>query len=103
MFILNETLNGKATLTVKNGKMTLHAVVAGTGYDKVYVGSIKNARKKGAKYCKRTTTTVKYNDGTKEKVYAFDIPVKSLNKAFTLSMHGKESGKWYSHPAKVTY
>ena len=99
MFHMNDALNGKTKLTVnKNGKMTVYVPLASTGFDKLYVGSKSNAKKKGAKYCKRKT--VELNG---EKAYAFTIPVKKLNTEFTIACHGKDSGKWFEHTVKVTY
>jgi len=101
MFYMN-TAYKKAKLTVKNGKMTAFVPLASTGIDKLYVGSVSGAKKSGAKYCKRKTVTVKDSDGKKSKVYAFYIPVKQLGKEFTVSIHGKKSGKWYAHQVKIS-
>ena len=98
MIGLNDALDGKATLTAKNGKMKVHVPMKGIGLTKAFVGTAKNAAKKGAKIIK----------GKKEKVgdetvLAFDIPVKSLNKSFTVSFFSKRKKSWYQKTVKVTY
>lgn len=98
MIGLNDALNGKTTLTVKNGKMTVHVPMKGVGLTKAFAGTSKAAGKKGAKMAKRTTAHI---DG--EDVYAFDIPVKKLNKSFAVSFFSKRNKKWYQKTAKVSY
>ncbi|MGN0241158.1 MAG: hypothetical protein ACI4CS_05680, partial [Candidatus Weimeria sp.] len=98
MIGLNDALNGKTTLTVKNGKMKVHVPMKGVGLTKAFVGTAKNAAKKGAKVIKGKTEKV--GDDT---VLAFDIPVKSLNKSFTVSFFSKRKKSWYQKTVKVTY
>ena len=98
MIGLNDALDGKTTLTVKNGKMTVHVPMKGVGLTKAFVGTAKNAAKKGAKTIKGKSEKV-----GDETVLAFDIPVKSLNKSFTVSFYSKRKKSWYQKTVKVTY
>ena len=51
--------------------------------------------------CQPTTEEVKYSDGSKEEVYAFDVPVEALEKEFDLALIGTK-GKWYDHKVSVS-
>ena len=44
---------------------------------------------------------MKYDDGTTEEVYGFDVPVPALDEEFDLAILGK-SGKWNDHKVVVT-
>ena len=102
MFHVNEANDGKGELTVKNGKMTVHVSLAGTGITNIFVGTAKNAEKASdSKLLQPTTDTVKYSDGTTEEVYGFDIPVEALDTDFTVSIIG-EKGTWYEHTVSVS-
>lgn len=98
MIGLNSALNGKTTLTVKNGKMTVHVPMQGVGLTKAFVGSSKSARKKGAKTIKGKTEQV-----GDEEVLAFDIPVKKLNKSFKVCFFSKRKKRWYQKNVTVSY
>lgn len=100
MFHVNEALDGKGTLTVKNGEMTIHVSLAGDGILNLYPGLASDAQKDGAKLLEPTKDTVEYSDGTKEEVYGFDIPVPYLDEEFDVALVGKK-GKWYDHKVKV--
>ena len=90
MFHVNETKDGKGTLTVKDGKMTIHVTLASTHIVNLYPGTAEEAKKQ-----------VKYDDGTTEEAYAFDVPVPEIDKEFDCALIGTK-GKWYDHKVKVT-
>ena len=101
MFHVNEANDGKGTLTVKDGKMTLHVSLASKNIVNLFVGTAEDAQKDGAELLKPTTDTVTYSDGTTEEVYGFDIPVEAIDEEFDLALIGKKN-KWYDHKVKVT-
>ncbi len=101
MFHINEALNNKATLTVKDGEMTVHITLAGDGIVNLFVGTAEDAQKEGAKILEHTEDVVTYDDGTTETVYGFDVPVSVLDEEFDLALIGKKA-KWYDHKVKVS-
>ena len=101
MFKVNETCDGKGTLTVKDGKMTLHITLSGTKILNLYPGSAEDAQKEGAAILQPTTDKVTYGDGTTEEVFGFDIPVPYLNEEFDLALVGTK-GTWYDHKVSVS-
>ena len=102
MFHINETLDDKATLTVKDGVGTVHITLAGTGIINLYVGMAADAEADEANWLAYTEDEVTYDDGTTEVVYGFDVPVSVLNEEFDLALLGTK-GTWYDHKVKVTY
>ena len=101
MFHVNEAYDGCGTLTVKNGKMTLHIVMPSQNIVNLFLGTAEDAQKDGAKLIQPTTEEVTYSDGSKEEVYAFDVPVEALEKEFDLALIGTK-GKWYDHKVSVS-
>ena len=101
MFHVNEANDGKGTLTVKDGKMTLHVSLASKNIVNLFVGTAEDAQKDGAELLQPTTDTVTYSDGMSEEVYGFDIPVEAIDEEFDLALIGKKN-KWYDHKVKVT-
>ena len=101
MFHVNEAMNGKGTLTVKNGKMTIHVSLVSKNIVNLFEGTAEDAQKDGAKLLEPTTDTVKYSDGTSEEVNGFDVPVPALDKEFDLALIGTK-GKWYDHKVSVS-
>mgnify|MGYP000183406693 CR=1 FL=1 len=101
MFHVNEANDGQGTLTVKDGKMTIHISLASKNIVNLFVGTAEDAQKDGAALLEPTTDTVKYADGTEEEVYGFDVPVEALDQEFDLAILGKK-GKWYDHKVKVS-
>ena len=101
MFHVNEANEGRGTLTVKNGEMTIHVSLAGDGILNLYVGTAEDAQKAGADLLEPTKDTVKYSDGTEETVNGFDIPVPMLSEEFDVALIGKK-GKWYDHKVSVS-
>lgn len=100
MFQVNETCDGKGTLTVKDGKMTIHITLRSTNIVNLYPGLAEDAQKDGAELLEPTTDTVTYSDGMSEEVYGFDIPVPALDEEFDVALVGTK-GKWYDHKVSV--
>ncbi len=101
MFHVNEVCEGKGTLTVKNGEMTIHIVMPSKNTVSLFEGSAEDAQKDGAKLIEATVEEVTYSDGLTEEVNAFDVPVPYLDKEFDLALVGTK-GKWYDHKVKVS-
>ena len=101
MFHVNEANADLGTLTVEDGRMTIHISLASKNIVKLFPGLAKDAEKAGAKTLEPTTDEVTYSDGTKEEVFGFDIPVEELDQEFDLALLGAK-GKWYDHKVKVT-
>ena len=101
MFHVNEANDGKGVLTVENGKMTIHVSLASKKIVNLYPGLAEDAQKDGAKLIQPTTEEVTYSDGSKEEVYAFDVPVEALDQEFDLALIGTK-GKWYDHKVSVS-
>ena len=101
MFHVNEANEGKGTLTVEDGKMTIHISLVSKNIVNLFPGTAKEVQKKGAKFLKPTTDKVTYSDGTTEEVYGFDVPVPALDEEFDLALIGTK-GKWYDHKVSVS-
>ena len=102
MFHVNEALGDMGTLTVADdGTMTIHVSLAGTKILNLYPGTAADAEKDTANMLQPTTDTVKYEDGTTEEVFGFDIPVPALDEEFDCALIG-EKGKWYDHKVSVS-
>lgn len=101
MFHVNESLDGRGTLTVKDGKMTIHVSLASKGILNLFPGKAEDAKKEGAELLEPTTDKVMYSDGYEEEVYGFDIPVPALDEEFDVALIGKK-GKWYDHKVSVS-
>lgn len=100
MFHVNEASDGKGTLTVKDGQMTLHISLQSKKIVNLYVGMAADAPGHEADWLQPTTDTVTYSDGTSEEVYGFDVPVEALDTDFQLAILGTK-GKWYDHTVSV--
>lgn len=101
MFHVNEANDGKGTLTVEDGKMTIHVSLVSKSIVNLFVGTAEDARKDGAEILEPTTDEVTYSDGYKEEVFGFDIPVPALDEEFDCALLGKK-GKWYDHKVSVS-
>ena len=101
MFHVNEACDGRGTLTVKDGKMTIHVSLVSQSIVNLYPGKAEDSQKSGAKLLEPTKDTVTYSDGTSEKVYGFDIPVEALDQEFDLAIIGTK-GVWYDHKVSVS-
>lgn len=101
MFHVNEVCEGKGTLTVKDGKMTIHVSLASTSILNLYPGLAEDAQKDGAELLQPSKDELTYPDGLKETVNGFDIPVPVLDQEFDVALIGKK-GKWYDHKVSVS-
>lgn len=101
MFHANEACDGKGTLTVKDGSMTIHVSLASKSIVNLFYGLAEDAQKDGAELLQPTTDTVTYSDGLSEEVNGFDIPVPALDEEFDIAIIGTK-GKWYDHKVSVT-
>ena len=101
MFHVNEVYNNLGTLTVKDGQMTIHVVLAGKGIINLFPGLAEDAEKEGAVLLEPTEETVNYPDGTTDTAYAFDIPVPAIGEEFDCALIGKKA-KWYDHKVMVS-
>ena len=100
MFHVNEASEGKGTLTVEDGQMTLHISLQSKKIVNLYVGMAADAPDHEADWLQPTTDTVTYSDGISEEVYGFDVPVEALDTDFQLAILGTK-GKWYDHTVSV--
>ena len=101
MFHANEACDGKGTLTVKDGQMTIHVSLVSKTILNLYPGLAEDAKTDGAELLQPTTDTVTYSDGLSDEVYGFDIPVPALDTEFDLALIGKK-GVWYDHKVSVS-
>lgn len=101
MFHVNEVYDGLGTLTVADGKMTIHLVMPSQNVVNLYAGLAKDAQKDGATLIEPTLENVTYPDGLSEEVNAFDVLVPVLDEEFDLALLGTK-GKWYDHKVSVS-
>lgn len=101
MYHVSEACDGKGTLTVKDGVMTIHISLGSKKILNLYPGLAEDAAKDGAVLLEPTTDTVTYSDGMTEEVYGFDVPVPVIGEEFDLALIGTK-GKWYDHKVKVS-
>ena len=100
MFHVNEACEGKGTLTVENGQMSIHISLPSKSIQNLFCGTAEDAQKDGAALLQPTTDTVTYSDGLSEEVNGFDIPVPALDEEFDVAIIGTK-GKWYDHTVSV--
>lgn len=101
MFHVSEACDGKGTLTVENGKMTIHISLGSKKILNLYPGLAEDAEKDGAELLVPTEDTVTYSDGMTEEVYGFDVPVPALDQEFDLALIGTKE-VWYDHKVSVS-
>lgn len=101
MFHVNEEYDNQGTLTVKDGKATIHITLTSKNIVNLFLGTAEDAQKDGAELLEPTTDTVNYSDGTTDEVNGFDVPVPVLDKEFDLALIGTK-GVWYDHKVKVS-
>lgn len=100
MFHVNDACGGKGTLTVENGRMTIHVSLVSKSILNLYLGTADEAMKDEDGWLMPTTDTVTYEDGLSDEVYGFDIPVEALSVDFDCALIGKK-GIWYDHKVSV--
>ena len=101
MFRVNEVYDGKGTLTVKDGQMTIHITLGSQKIVNLFPGTAEDAQKEGAALLEPTLDTVTYPDGLTEEVYGFDLPVPALDQDFPCALIGTK-GVWYDHQVSVS-
>lgn len=101
MFHVNETCEGKGTLIVENGYMTIHILMPSKNILNLFLGTAEDAQKEGAEWLEPSVEEVTYSDGSTEEVNAFDVPVEALDTEFDLAIIGTK-GKWYDHKVSVS-
>ena len=101
MFHVSEACDGKGTLTVADGKMTIHISLGSKKIVNLYYGLAAEAAKDGAELLQPTIDTVTYSDGMSEEVYGFDVPVPALDEEFDVALIGTKK-KWYDHKVSVS-
>ncbi|MBE6990944.1 MAG: hypothetical protein E7426_09425 [Ruminococcaceae bacterium] len=101
MFHVNEVCEGKASLTVENGRMTVHITMPSKNIVNLFPGTAEDAQKEGAVLIEPTLDTVTYPDGLTEEVNGFDLPVPWLDQEFPCAIVGTK-GKWYDHQVSVS-
>lgn len=101
MFRVNEVCEGKGTLVVVNGEMTVHITLVSKNIVNLFPGVSEDAKKDGAELLQPTVDSVTYSDGATEEVYGFDVPVPVLDEDFDLALIGTK-GKWYDHKVSVS-
>ncbi len=100
MFRVNEACDGKGTLTVEDGEMTIHISLGSKKILNLYPGLAEDAQKEGAELLMPTLDSVTYSDGMTEEVHGFDVPVPFLESEFDLALIGTK-GTWYDHKVSV--
>ncbi|MCD8241690.1 MAG: hypothetical protein LUD73_04715 [Lachnospiraceae bacterium] len=101
MFHVNESCDGKGTLTVENGVMTIHVSLVSKNIVNLYYGLAEDAQQDGAELIEPTLDTVTYSDGYTEEVYGFDIPVPALDTEYNVAIIGTKDN-WYDHTVSVS-
>ena len=101
MFHVSEACDGKGTLTVENGKMTMHVSLQSQKIVNLYLGMAADAPDHEDDWLQPTIDTVTYSDGTSDEVYGFDIPVEAVDTDFQLAILGTK-GTWYDHVVSVS-
>ena len=101
MFHINEACHGKGTLTVQDGKMTVHISLPSKSITTLFAGVKADAVKEGAALIQPTVDTVTYDDGMTDEVYGFDVPVPHLDEPFAVAIIGTH-GNWYDHQVTVS-
>lgn len=101
MFHINEACDGKGTLTVEDGVMTIHVSLVSKNIVNLYYGTAEEALEDEAGWIQPTEDEVTYSDGYTETVYGFDIPVPALDEEYAVAIIGTK-GTWYDHTVSVS-
>ena len=84
MFHVNEANDGKGTLTVKDGKMTIHVSLVSKKIVNLFEGTSEDAQKDGAELLEPTTDTVTYSDGATEEVFGCSLTCDTVLSGFAI-------------------
>lgn len=90
MFRVNEAHDGKGTLTVEDGKMTIHISLGSKNIVNLYPGLAEDAEKENAVLLEPSVDSVTYSDGLTDEVYGFDVPVPMIGEEFDVALIGKK-------------
>ena len=101
MFHVNEALNDKGKLTVKDGVGIVHISLTSKNIVNLYPGLAADAKEDSDNVLQPTSDEVEYDDGTTEEVNGFDVPVPAIDEEFDLALIGTK-GTWYDHKVKVS-
>ena len=101
MFRVNEACEGRGTLTVQDGAMSIHISLVSKNIVHLFPGTAEEAQQTEAMWLEPTIDTVTYSDGIREEVYGFDVPVSALDETFDLAILGTK-GTWYDHKVSVS-
>ena len=101
MFHLNETCDGKCSLKVSDGQMTVHMILTSKKITMLYPGTVEQAKADEAGWIHPTNDEVTYSDGEKKEGYGFDVPVPALDEPFAVAILGSKSN-WYDHEVTVS-
>lgn len=101
MFHVNESMKGKAVLTVNNKSGNLHLVMPSKNVLNLYLGLAEKAANDEANWIVPSTEMVTYDDGMSEEVFSFDVPVSVIDEEFDLALIGKKN-VWYDHKVKIS-
>ncbi len=101
MFHINEACDGKGTLTVEDGVMTVHVSLVSKNIVNLYYGTAEEAQEDETGWIQPTEDEVTYSDGYTETVYGFDIPVPALDEEYAVAIIGTK-GTWYDHTVSMS-
>ena len=73
-------------MTVKNGQMTAAVTLSGRGYNRIYLGDVKDAPNDESNWI--------LPDSLLAEQYTFQIPVEKLDEVMTIAVHTTKSNKW---------
>ena len=76
------------TLTVENGQMSAEMTMGGTGYLKVYMGTLEEAEKAPDSEC------IPFNEFP-DGAHSFTVPVSALDKPIDCAAFSKKKEAWY--------
>lgn len=101
MFHVNEMMDGKALLTVSEGRGNLHLIMPSKNVINLYLGVASDAESDADNLINPVVEDVTYDDGFTEEVFAFDVPVSVIDEEFDLALIGKKN-VWYDHKVIIS-
>ena len=73
-------------MTVKNGQMMASVTLSGQGYNRIYLGDVKDAPNDESNWILPNSLLAEQ--------YTFQIPVEKLDEVMTIAVHTTKSNKW---------